>query len=934
METCLLGLSILSVLANICLCQDEIQLTYSLAEDLDTSTFVGDVATNSDVRNLVPNPDSADSLIFSILLQSEDYFTIDEKTGILRTSNIIDRDQLCPNQPECTISIQILCRDETSGFNVFITVTVNIEDGNDNAPEFVNSNIEITIPENTPRMQTVSLSPATDPDSPKNGISHYSIVSGVKEFSLRQVNESDGSIKIYLVIEEPLDRETEDAYKITLAALDKGGQSGTQTIDIKITDENDNQPEFTPSEYTTTVDETRKAGYTVLKVTAEDPDLGRNSEIVYAFDSTTQSDFGSVFHIDNKTGEITLKQKLDYETKSVYNLVVTAKEVHFETLPAEARITVTVNDMNDNPPKITISSLNPTGNIEVIENAPVGTFVAHLTTEDPDTGRGGIFSCVLQENDNNLFRLDAINSERSLFKITSNSIFNREAGDQYELRFVCSDQGTPSLTSTADIRVTILDQNDNAPEFSQQTYDVEVKENNPVGLFLIQVQASDPDFGVNGQVEYVLYTEAMTYIHVDPNSGNVTAMQSFDFEKYQTLSFGIIAKDGGESEPHMTTAILNIHIINENDEPPEFERTHFRLNVNESNPPQTKIGQLKVKPRDPSLGNVTFGFLTDTQYAYLFGIDSVSGDVYTKTDFDADDNGVHFFTFDVVVKDLAKPNLQSGAMVSVNVLDINDNQPKVDFPNEENFTVSVNSDFPRGQVVTTIRASDNDSGLNADLVYRIDSGNEDQYFTLIESTGELRSMKSLHYAGDRFFLLDITVSDQGVPPLSKSVTLRINVNRISPSTDTSRTTEIMSSNNLTIVIVVAVISGILIVILVISIVVLQRKDKIRLKQKQKRLTKLLSDQTGIMSSSSSVHQTQSFDSFDKPAYLNKEKANGMDESPPDYQIDYPLDKVGVLQLFSLQSLSKIFIKYFERLFADNITLFKFLISLNESSYIF
>uniref|UniRef100_A0A5F8G8U7 Cadherin domain-containing protein n=1 Tax=Monodelphis domestica TaxID=13616 RepID=A0A5F8G8U7_MONDO len=207
-------------------------------------------------------------------------------------------------------------------------------------------------------------------------------------FSLRVKDNPDGSKYPEMVVEKSLDREIQSSHHLILTAVDGGDpiRSGTAQIRIRVTDANDNPPVFSQDVYRASVSENLPPGSSVLQVTATDKDEGVNAKITFSFTSIAK-DASHKFRLDPTTGEIIIKETLDFEETKVYTMDVKAKDAG--SLVAQCKVVLEVRDENDNVPEITLTSLsNP-----IPEDTVSGTVIALIKTDDRDTGENGEIVC-------------------------------------------------------------------------------------------------------------------------------------------------------------------------------------------------------------------------------------------------------------------------------------------------------------------------------------------------------------------------------------------------------------------------------------------------------------------------------------------------------------------------------------------------------------
>uniref|UniRef100_A0A8U7P7J0 Uncharacterized protein n=1 Tax=Corvus moneduloides TaxID=1196302 RepID=A0A8U7P7J0_CORMO len=230
---------------------------------------------------------------------------------------------------------------------------------------------------------------ARDADVGRNSLLTYQLTSN-PSFSLSMKEKPGGKKQPELVLERALDREKQSSIDLVLTAVDGGepARSGTVQVRINVTDLNDNPPVFSKSLYEAQVAENLPVGSLVLQVRATDADVGSNGKVSYSFGNVPE-DVHSLFVIDSESGEVRTVGPLDFEEKNKYVFGLKATDGGGLTDHCEVQIDIT--DENDNAPEITILSLSS----PVPEDAPVGTVVALLNVNDPDSGENGQVSCEL-----------------------------------------------------------------------------------------------------------------------------------------------------------------------------------------------------------------------------------------------------------------------------------------------------------------------------------------------------------------------------------------------------------------------------------------------------------------------------------------------------------------------------------------------------------
>ncbi|NXR82206.1 PCDGB protein, partial [Pycnonotus jocosus] len=300
-----------------------------------------------------------------------------------------------------------------------------------------------------------------------------------------------------------------------------------------------------------------------VTVTATDADEGQNGLVKYSMKKATNM-ASDIFHLDTETGAIQLMRSLDFEEGYSYELEVQAHDggALFDT----ATVVVTVTDVNDNAPVLTVSS---TVN-EISEDAPSGTVVALLHVQDRDSGANGEVRCSLDGDVP--FRLEK--SFKDYYRVVTARELDREQVSEYNVTVRAADGGSPALQSSAVLALRVLDVNDNAPVFAEERYSARVAENNAAGALVLRVRATDADWGQNARVRYRLAEGRVrgaplsSYVSVQAETGALYALRSLDYEQVRELQLWVRAEDGGA--PALSSNVsVRLVIVDENDNAPQ-----------------------------------------------------------------------------------------------------------------------------------------------------------------------------------------------------------------------------------------------------------------------------------------------------------------------------------------------------------------------------
>ncbi|XP_060083689.1 protocadherin-9-like [Ylistrum balloti] len=704
-----------------------------------------------------------------------------------------------------------------------IKVTIFIEDINDNAPIFDKPSISLTISEAVLVGTSITIDGARDRDTSEQYSLHsYNVTPSTSPFSIKFLKNLDGTSIVQLMVKEPLNREVQDFYQITVIAKDGGSppKSGTLQANISISDINDNSPAFGSSSYNITVREDINVSTVIMVVSASDKDQGRNGEIIYRLSPHQEVTNLQHFSINNRTGELSVIKPIQYVPGQVYKIIVEASDRGDQPLTSQTFVHVSVIDVGNSRPVITTNLLSGLDIAKISEFADLGAVVAHIAVEDPNSGRNGEIDCWAEADAFALQRLDA-----KEFKIVVSESLDREIREQHEVKVTCQDNGTPPLNDSDSFIVIVDDVNDSTPVFSPLSYHEEVFENNNFGEVLVQVHASDGDIGHNAMVLYYSHPDNH-FVNVEALSGIIRANMSFDRETTPTIEFEVLAIDQGI--PAKTgTATVTLTIKDVNDEAPMFSKPVFVFEISENKHAGTNVAQIVATDRDEGDNSkIAYSIVSGQNQKIPFFL-FPNGQIKSDQELDREEQSVYDFI--VQAEDLGRPSKNSSARVKVMVRDENDNVPVITAPSTTNNSISLSLNTEIGTRITIIRAFDLDEKENGLIRYFITQRNDSDLFELNEKTGSLILKRKISQKAGETIVLDIMASDQGKPRLTSTRMLFIKITSPTYFTDTIQ-------RNVIIVIILLAVTAICSAAIIIIICVLRRNDRER-KDKEKEIYK-------------------------------------------------------------------------------------------------
>ncbi|XP_036403594.1 protocadherin beta-12-like [Megalops cyprinoides] len=595
------------------------------------------------------------------------YCGIDFNTGDFIVLERIDREKLCGQtsaDKPCLLHFEFILENPLELYNV----ALEIEDINDNAPVFPKDVIKLEISEAAPKGTRFQIATARDLDVGINSVQDYRLEQNDNFVLDVQTSQERGRYG-ELVLKNALDRELHREHALLLTALDGGSppRSGTATIHILVMDINDNAPVFSQAVYEVNLLENAAPGTFVVKVSATDKDEGANGEINYDFNHVPEN-VKRLFHIDQKSGEITVTGKVDYEETPSYGMEIQAEDGGGQA--GHCKVIIHVTDINDNVPTITIkSAVNP-----IPENAPPGTEIAVINVKDQDYGENSRIHCSLPED--SAFELQS--SIKNYFTLLTTAGLDREDVSEYSVTITATDGGSPPLSSNAHLNFRISDINDNPPVFDEQSYSAYVCENNKPGSSVITVRARDPDWRQNGTVFYSLLSSEVggvpvsSFLSINGDTGVIHAVRSFDYEQFRSFKVLVVARDNG-SPPLSSNVSVSVFITDENDNSPQilYPAPAGSSFMTEMVPKAAQAGSLvsKVIAVDADSGQnawLSYQMVKSTDPG-LFTIAVHSGEIRTQRDISESDSMKQILV--ISVKDNGQPSLSTSCSVYLLISD-------------------------------------------------------------------------------------------------------------------------------------------------------------------------------------------------------------------------------------------------------------------------
>ncbi|XP_015266629.1 PREDICTED: protocadherin gamma-B1-like [Gekko japonicus] len=500
-------------------------------------------------------------------------------------------------------------------------------------------------------------------------------------------------------------------------------------------------------------------------------DLGLNArELAQRNLHAVSVDDMQYFTISAENGKLYVNDRIDRE--GICDTTIPCL-VNFETVVENPlntfHITVVIQDVNDNAPYFENGNIR----LEIIESSLPGTRFPLEKADDPDIGMNSLQN--YQINPNQYFTVEVKESKDGgkFAELVLQKMLDREREHSFQLTLVALDGGEPRRTGTAQIWIDVTDANDNFPIFTQELYKVSLKENVPVGSFVLQIVASDDDEGPNAQITYQFRNIPLSdqqKFSLDPRNGTITLEGQLDFEETKEYSIRVAAKDGGGLVTHCN---IEITVLDENDNSPEVNIVSLFSPVPEDSLPGTLIALINVKDKDTGdNGKVT----CNLEKHLPFKIIPSSNNYYKlQTDSPLDREKHSEYNITITATDQGTPALSAHKTISLLISDINDNAPSFE---KSSYAIYVPENNPSGASIFTVKALDPDMDQNSRITYSILHSNIKElpissYISINSETGAVYAQRSFDYEQFREFQLQVRALDSGSPPLSSNVTVRV-----------------------------------------------------------------------------------------------------------------------------------------------------------------
>jgi len=569
----------------------------------------------------------------------------------------------------------------------------------------------------------------------------------------------------WIRLKKPLDPISgkEDIYELMVTATDRGLPPLRSKVKVILMPSGPNlhSPVFAATNTQIIVPENEPPGSAIIKLTATDADMGINGLVRY---SLLGGNRHTAFRIDETTGQIFINMRLDYETEHEYQLIVQATDLGFVPRTTEALLRINLTDVNDNVPYFERSHYDA----YLQENLPAGTEVIQMTAIDLDSSRFGVIEYAIEEEQ----ILQIFDIDKASGVIRSRQVFDYEKYGRYIAVVTARNPGS-SVANRTRLTIHITGANEFYPQFQQPVFQFSVSESATVGTSIGQVRAVDQDAGPDGDIFYFLVGQSNEQaFRIDKISGVIIVRQPLDRESQNRFVLTVLAKNQGSIVGNDTDEAQVIIQVQDGNDPPVFKQEVYETSVKEDVEIGATIIVVTAVDKDVRPINSQFSYaIIQGNINDTFEVDPNVGTIHTVQELDRET--VDHFQLVVAAVDNGSPPQTGTTLVSIQVLDVNDNPPVLD---ELSRFGTLRENSPKNTLVAKLQPIDNDLPPNGGpFKFSLSGGEHRDLFTIEEETGNIRSLTSIDREIMPELHLMVNIEDAGSPPLIASYPVTIQV---------------------------------------------------------------------------------------------------------------------------------------------------------------
>ncbi|XP_076411155.1 protocadherin beta-8-like [Peromyscus maniculatus bairdii] len=475
-----------------------------------------------------------------------------------------------------------------------------------------------------------------------------------------------------------------------------------------------------------------------------------------------------LLQLDAETGNLLLRGKPDRE---VLCGVTDPCVLHFQLIlenPVQFFQTdLQITDINDHAPEFPHREML----LKIPENVQPGTVFPLKAAQDSDIGSNAVQNYTVNPN----LHFHVVTQSRAdgskYPELVLDRALDREEQPELTLTLTAVDGGSPPRSGITTVRIEVVDINDNAPQFVQSLYEVQVPENSPLNALIVTVSARDLDVGPYGNIAYSLFQGggvSQPFV-IDEVTGEIRLSKQLDFETVRYYNVEIAATDGGGLSGKCT---VSVQVLDVNDNAPELTISTLTSPIPE-NSPEAVVVVFSVFDLDSGDNG---RMVCSIQNEFPFLLKSAFENYYTLvTEGALDRESSAEYNITITVTDMGTPRLTTQHTITVQVSDVNDNAPAF---TQTSYTLFVQENNSPALHIGTISATDSDSGSNAQITYSLLPPYDPQLalsslVSINANNGQLFALRALDYEALQAFEFHVGATDQGSPALSSQALVRV-----------------------------------------------------------------------------------------------------------------------------------------------------------------
>ncbi|XP_030224447.1 protocadherin alpha-3 isoform X32 [Gadus morhua] len=479
-----------------------------------------------------------------------------------------------------------------------------------------------------------------------------------------------------------------------------------------------------------------------------------------------------LFQVNQDDGILYVNRKIDREEVCERSKACLIELKTFLENPLEVHyVAVEVLDVNDHAPSF--PEMEKT--FEISESVLPGARFLLQGAQDSDSGLLSVQQYRISHNE--YFRLEVKDrgENRKTPILIIQKPLDRESVKTHNLLLTATDGGKPPKSGEMKIIIHVSDVNDNPPVFTKDSYTLQINENTVKGTTIIQVNATDPDEGLNSEVVYSFGNdvdgEARSHFNLNPSTGEITVVETLDFEERNRYEIDIQASDKGAATLTTDKSVI-INIIDVNDNAPEIEVNSYSKALPEDSKSGTTVAVITVKDSDSGINGKVLCFINqDVPFTLTPSVQTNMFSIVTKKTLDREKQSQYDVT--IIAKDAGEPSLSSEKTIRIDISDVNDNSPKFLL---SPYTFYLTENNSPGDSIFKVQATDQDEGDNALISYHIFRGGDNLFSSFLNINpvnGDISALKSFDFEQLKTFRFHVVATDSGSPSLSRNVSVNV-----------------------------------------------------------------------------------------------------------------------------------------------------------------